>query len=206
MLGVSPARPNLVVGLGNPGKAYSRHRHNLGFMVVDQLAEERGGSWKKHREKALVCEIQVEKTVAVLVKPQTYMNLSGRAVAPILEKFHADPARMIVIHDDLDLVAGSVRIKSGGGDGGHKGVRSIADSLRFRDFVRVRMGIGRPPEGVPAEEFVLSAFTREESAHLREQVKKGDRAVRLILTLGMEQARNIIHSERVGLVSAAAEA
>ena len=206
MLGASPARPILVVGLGNPGKAYSLHRHNLGFMVVDKLAEEKGGSWQRHREKALVCQIRIEESPAVLVKPQTYMNLSGRAVAPILGKLHADPARMIVIHDDLDLVPGSVRIKSGGGDGGHKGVRSIADSLRFRDFIRVRMGIGRPPEGVPADEFVLSRFTREEAAHLKDHVSRGERAVRLILTLGLEQARNMIHSERVALASTAAEA
>ena len=162
MRGTPSGKQIVIVGLGNPGKNYSRQRHNLGFRVVDELAQEGACSWKDNRQKALVCEAGIDTTGVFLVKPQTFMNLSGHAVEPILRRLNADPGRMIVVHDDLDLAPGKVRIKIGGGDGGHKGVRSIADSLRFRDFIRVRLGVGRPPEGTSAEEFVLNSFREEE--------------------------------------------
>jgi peptidyl-tRNA hydrolase, PTH1 family len=131
-----------------------------------------------------------------LVKPQTYMHLSGKAVAPVLRRLNANPGNMIVIHDDLDLALGRVRIKVGGGDGGHKGVRSIADSLRFRDFIRVRLGIGRPPPGVTPEEFVLANFEEEEKPLVKDLLTMASCAVRLILRLGLEHARNEIHASR----------
>lgn len=187
----------IIVGLGNPGTRYSRHRHNLGFMVVDQLAEETRGTWIKNKEKTFICETDIENESVVLVKPQTYMNLSGKAVAPVVERYKASAERMIVIHDDLDLTAGKVRVKVGGGDGGHKGIRSIADSLRFRDFVRVRMGIGRPPTGVQPEEFVLTSFAQEEQDLLRELISLACQAVRLIVVQGVVPAQNQLHSRRV---------
>lgn len=190
-------RPVVVVGLGNPGRRYARHRHNVGFMVVDQLADQARSSWSKDSEKALTSRVRIETIPVVLVKPQTYMNASGQAVGAIVRRLHADPARMAVIHDDLDLVFGRIRIKSGGGDGGHKGVRSIADSLRFRDFIRVRLGVGRPPEGVAADEYVLSPFDEHELERLPEQIAAAVYAVNLILTLGMEKAANIIHSGKI---------
>lgn len=129
----------------------------------------------------------------MLVKPQTFMNLSGKAVVTILSRVKADPAGMIVVHDDLDLSLGKVRIKVGGGDGGHKGVRSIADSLRFRDFIRVRLGVGRPPTGVSPEEFVLSPFLAEENDICEGLIETACEAVRSILIHGVERAQNLVH-------------
>lgn len=191
------ANQTIIVGLGNPGRSYSRHRHNIGFAVVDRLAEQRQCPWTKNRVKAFVCETEIESKRVVLVKPQTYMNLSGTAVLPVLRRYKADPAHMIVIHDDMDLAAGKIRLKVGGGDGGHKGIRSIADSLRFRDFIRIRLGIGRPPEGIPPEEFVLSTFGPEEEVTANTLVRTGVSAVRLVLGAGVESAQNLIHSGRL---------
>jgi len=195
--GRSTGKRVVIVGLGNPGKRYSANRHNLGFMVVDQIAEQEGGPWTKSRDKAEVCDACFEGAEIVLVKPQTFMNLSGRAVGPILRRFNADPARMIVIHDDLDLPYGRVRIKAGGGDGGHKGLRSLSDSLRFRDFIRVRLGVGRPPPGVTAEDFVLRPFGPEQENTLKELIETAARAVSLIVGHGVEQAQKDIHSGKL---------
>jgi peptidyl-tRNA hydrolase, PTH1 family len=187
----------VVVGLGNPGASYSRHRHNLGFMVVDHLARQVGASWRKTRDKADVCDIRLENQAATLVKPLTFMNLSGKAVSPIVRRLNADPARMIVIHDDLDLALGRVRIKVGGGDGGHKGVRSIADSLRFRDFIRVRLGIGRPHEGINPERFVLMSFDPEEGRSLTEIIGAAGQAVITTASHGVVEAQNAFHSKKL---------
>jgi PTH1 family peptidyl-tRNA hydrolase len=165
-------------------------------MVVDRIADETRATWSKNKDKTLFCESDVEDQPVVLVKPQTYMNLSGKAVAPIVERYKAAADRMIVIHDDLDLAAGRVRVKVGGGDGGHKGIRSIADSLRFRDFIRVRLGIGRPPAGVSPEEFVLTSYSPEEQDQLHELVDQGCKAVGLILLEGVVPAQNLLHSRR----------
>ncbi|MCA1960935.1 MAG: aminoacyl-tRNA hydrolase [Desulfomonile sp.] len=196
-------QPVVVVGLGNPGRKYAWHRHNVGFMVVDRLAHQAGGTWSKAKEKAFTSRVLIEGLPVVLVKPQTYMNASGQAVGPIVRRLSADPTQMVVIHDDLDLVPGRIRIKSGGGDGGHKGVRSIADSLRLKDFIRVRLGVGRPPEGMSAEEFVLSPFGQDERERLSEQISTAAEAVALIVTEGMEKAKNVIHSSTISAHRAA---
>jgi len=194
--GTPSGNRTVIVGLGNPGKNYARHRHNLGFLVVDELAAAADAAWRTNREKSHICDAGITDKKVVLVKPQTYMNLSGKAVAPVLRRLNANPGNMIVIHDDLDLALGRVRIKVGGGDGGHKGIRSIADSLRFRDFIRVRLGIGRPPAGVTPEEFVLTRFLEEEGPAVKDLLTMGSCAVRLILRLGLEHARNEIHAGR----------
>ena len=186
-------KPVLIVGLGNPGRSYAQHRHNAGFMVLDRLSGEGRRAWSKDKEKAQIAQAEIEGVAVVLVKPQTYMNLSGKAVAPILGRFKADPAGMIVVHDDLDLPLGKVRIKVGGGDGGHKGVRSISDSLRFRDFIRIRLGVGRPPTGVNPEEFVLTSFPFEEKDAREDLIETACRAVGMILIHGVERAQNLIH-------------
>ncbi len=205
MQGRSTGKQIVIVGLGNPGRAYSLHRHNVGFHVVDELARQENGSWSTNREKTHICEVEIEDQQVILAKPQTYMNRSGKAVAPLLQRENADPARLVVVHDDLDIVLGRVRIKVGGGDGGHKGIRSIADSLRFRDFVRVRLGIGRPPEGVPAEEFVLTAFSQDEQSTAKALTVTGTQAVRLLVASGVEEAQHMIHSGRLSLDSARLE-
>lgn len=186
----------IIVGLGNPGRSYERHRHNIGFMVVDELAEKNRAKWQLNNDKTFVCKTEIESEQAILVKPQTYMNLSGRAVGPVVRKQDYEAAsRMIVIHDDLDIPVGQIRMKIGGGDGGHKGIRSISESLRFRDFVRVRLGIGRPPIGIPAEEFVLMSFTPEEEHYRRELIDKGCEAVSMIIRDGFEKAQMHLHSK-----------
>ncbi len=185
----------IIVGLGNPGEEYSRHRHNLGFMVVDALAKQRGCSWRSNRKKAMICELKLAGQEVLLVKPQTYMNLSGEAAAPLLTARKIGPQRMIVIHDDLDLAEGRLRIKVGGGHGGHRGVASIADCLEHGDFVRVRLGIGRPPGGMAPKEFVLTSFGADETEVMKELIQSGRRAVRLILTHGVDRAQNILHAK-----------
>jgi len=193
----------VIVGLGNPGRNYARHRHNLGFMVAEELAKTSGAIWRANREKSQICDAEIAGRRITLLKPQSYMNLSGKAVAPVLRRLNANPGNMIVVHDDLDLALGRVRIKVGGGDGGHKGLRSIADSLRFRDFIRVRLGIGRPPAEVAAEEFVLTNFSAEEASLVRDLIETGSCAVRLILGIGVEQAQNEIHAGRNAACDAA---
>jgi PTH1 family peptidyl-tRNA hydrolase len=185
----------IIVGLGNPGEEYCRHRHNLGFMAVDALAEKQRSSWRSNRRKAMTCEVRIAGRDALLVKPQTYMNLSGAAVAPILTARRVIPEKMIVVHDDLDLTEGRVRIKVGGGHGGHRGLGSIIDCLERADFVRVRLGIGRPPAGVPPREFVLTSFGPEGADVMKDLIQGGLSAVRLILTHGVERAQNALHSK-----------
>ncbi len=195
----------VIVGLGNPGRAYSRHRHNIGFMVVDELAERTGGKWVYNRERTLICETDILDEKALLVKPQTFMNLSGKAVAPIIKKLdHEASNRMIVVHDELDISAGRAKLKVGGGDGGHKGVRSIADSLRFRDFIRVRLGIGRPPTGVTAEEYVLAPFDEERSRVVEGLIDIGCDAVTMIIGQGIEKAQMAFHPHKEATNSPAA--
>ncbi|MFH0826005.1 MAG: aminoacyl-tRNA hydrolase [Pseudomonadota bacterium] len=185
----------VIVGLGNPGKEYASHRHNLGFMVADHLCEDCKGSWTAPPEKARLAKVSIEGFRVALVKPMTFMNLSGKAVNPIVNRLGADPARMIVIHDDLDLDAGSVKVKQGGGDGGHRGIRSIAESLRFRDFARIRLGIGRPPADISPVDYVLQSYSPAEIPELKALIKRANRAVRLILTHGVQRAQNLVHSE-----------
>jgi len=189
----------VIVGLGNPGRKYLRHRHNVGFMVVDLLSREVGAAWKTNRDQTLICEARLDDVGALLIKPQTYMNLSGRAVAPILKKYSVAPDGLVVIHDDMDLVLGRVRIKTGGGDGGHRGVRSIAECVGTKDFVRVRLGVGRPPIGVVPEEFVLSPFDPQEAGAAEDLVRAGAEAVTRVVSEGWESARNRIHSVKTPL-------
>ncbi len=138
----------------------------------------------------------------LLVKPQTYMNLSGEAVRPIVIAHRVDPSKLIVIHDDLDLAEGRVRIKVGGGHGGHKGVASVADSLGFEDFIRVRLGIGRPPAGIDPTEFVLSGFDADAEESKKNLIQDGVQAVRLIVRNGVERAQNVLHSKYKTSISA----
>ncbi|MCL5126359.1 MAG: aminoacyl-tRNA hydrolase [Deltaproteobacteria bacterium] len=193
-LNVNDKRIFPIVGLGNPGLKYSRHRHNIGFMTLEALADELGATWGPVRHEAITCSVEYSKSKLILVKPQTFMNLSGKAVNRILSNTNIDYGSLIVIHDDLDINLGRVRIKVGGGDGGHKGIRSIADSLRFRDFIRVRLGVGRPPEGVAAETFVLNPFSLAEGPFVKRLIELGIEATKLIVTDGAERARNVINA------------
>lgn len=205
MDGRSTPRKVTVVGLGNPGDEYALNRHNLGFMALDRLAEENSGDWARGREKARVSEIRIGRSILSLVKPLTYMNLSGRAVVKALERTGCDPGQTIVAHDDMDIELGTVRIKKGGGDGGHRGVQSIADSLRSQDFIRVRMGVGRPPRGIAPEVFVLSDFDNGEEEIRDRLVSHACLAIRLIVTEGVAKAQNMLHSGKLDAESSGSE-
>jgi PTH1 family peptidyl-tRNA hydrolase len=173
-----PFRSPVVVGLGNPGRRYAKTRHNVGFLVADELAGRYGGRWKRAK-RAEVSEIDLGPYPVTLVKPQTYMNNSGQAVGT----YGAD--RLIVVHDDLDLDAGVVRVKVGGGPGGHNGLRSIIGQLG-REFVRVRVGVGRPEPGYDPRDYVLSNM----DAALREAVPRAADAVEAVIEQGPEAAMN----------------
>jgi PTH1 family peptidyl-tRNA hydrolase len=165
-------------------------------MVVDELSRQNHGSWTKDSKNSEICRIQIDGQSVFMVKPQTFMNLSGKAIAPVLNRVYSDPSDLIVVHDDMDIALGKLRIKVGGGAGGHKGVRSIMDSLRFSDFIRVRMGVGRPPAHITPEEFVLSGFNQEEKSAASNLVELGCKAVRLILVYGVMRAQNLLHTEK----------
>lgn len=166
----------VVMGLGNPGRRYERSRHNLGFLLIDRIADDSGVSVTRERCESLVGQREREWTPAaaewreplVLAKPQTYMNHSGVAAAALVKRFGARGSDLVVAYDDLDLPFGRLRIRCGGSAGGHRGLASVLHHLADRDFVRVRMGIGRPPAGVDAVEYVLSRFSSEEWEGLHE--------------------------------------
>jgi PTH1 family peptidyl-tRNA hydrolase len=168
----------VVVGLGNPGRSYERTRHNAGYLVTDELAKRHDGSWRK-KKKAVAAPASVGPTNITLLKPTTFMNNSGSAVADY------GPEDLVVVHDDLDLEAGTVRVKLGGGAGGHNGLRSIIGRLG-NDFVRVRIGIGRPPAGVGVTDYVLS---RMDSA-VRDAIPVAADAVEFLVEHGPEAAMN----------------
>lgn len=178
----------LVVGLGNPGKKYERARHNLGFMIIDQIARQNQVAIKEKLCDALVGEWSNPEQRVVLVKPQIYMNRSGESVRALLSHFGSAPEDLIVIYDDLDLPFGRIRIRPTGGAGGHRGVLSIMESLAGGQFYRVRVGIGRPPDGVDAVDFVLEDFTLPEVDQLSELISRASEAVVSLLREGGRRA------------------
>ncbi len=181
----------MVVGLGNPGRQYEDTRHNIGFMVLDALAEREGGFyWKSsNRFEAVYAKGSYAREGVVLVKPQTYMNLSGRAVQPLAHFYGVDVDRIIAIHDDVDLEPGRLKVKCGGGAGGHKGIRSMAGTLGSPAFYRVRCGVGRPDRG-DVTNYVLNGFFEEELEQLKEQKDKATRAIACLITRGLKETMN----------------
>jgi peptidyl-tRNA hydrolase, PTH1 family len=187
--------PALVVGLGNPGPDYAPTRHNIGFRVVELLAARAGGGrFAKHRSNADVLEGRLAGRRVVLAKPRTYMNVSGGPVAGLVKYFSIDPADLIVVHDELDLGFGVVRLKRGGGEGGHNGLRSISQSLGTKDYLRVRFGIGRPPGRQDPADFVLKRFSGAESKELEFAVDLAADATEALLSDGLEPAQNRFHA------------
>jgi len=183
----------IIVGLGNPGKKYERTRHNAGFMALDELAKSLHAEGTQDKYHALIGKTRIDSEETVLAKPQTYMNESGRAVGAILRGTYASVADLIVIHDELDLSLGSVRIKFGGGHGGHNGLRSIIEHVGSADFTRVRIGIGRPDPGADAADYVLSPFLAEERRSLPDIMVHAAEAVRAIIQEGPTRAMNIFN-------------
>jgi peptidyl-tRNA hydrolase, PTH1 family len=173
-----PIQSPFVVGLGNPGRSYERTRHNAGYLVADELAKRHDGSWRK-RKKAEAAPVSLGPKGATLLKPTTFINNTGSAVSD------CRPENLIVVHDDLDLQAGTVRVKVGGGAGGHNGLRSIIGRVG-NDFVRVRVGIGRPPAGVTVTDYVLSRM----DPVVRDAIPKAADAVEFLVEHGPEAAMN----------------
>lgn len=183
----------LVVGLGNPGPRYVGNRHNVGFLVADLLAERVGGRFTRHKAGADVLTGRLAGRPVVLAKPRSYMNLSGGPVAGVVRFFKVDVADLVVVHDDLDLPFGVVRLKRGGGEGGHNGLRSISQSLGTQDYLRVRFGIERPPGRMDPAEYVLRDFSAAERRDLDYHLDRCADAVEALLADGLEPAQNRFH-------------
>lgn len=183
----------LVVGLGNPGPGYAGNRHNVGFMVVDELARRVGGRFKAHKAGAEVLEIRLAGRRAVLARPRSFMNVSGRAVGATARFFKVPPTDVVVVHDDLDLEYGVLKLKRGGGEGGHNGLRSISATLGSRDYLRVRFGIGRPPGRMDPAAFVLHDFSAEQRRELGLLVDRSADAVEQLLAKGLTATQNQFH-------------
>ena len=180
----------IIVGLGNPGRKYERTRHNAGFLAVDEIARDLRFDLSQEKYHACIGKGRIGDEDALFAKPQTFMNESGRSVSAILRYTYGKPADLIVIHDELDLPLGAVRIKTGGGHGGHNGLRSIIEHIGTPDFIRVRVGGGRPLPGRDAAEYVLSAFSAEERKTAAEAVERAAAAVKDIVLDGPVKAMN----------------
>jgi len=189
------AEPLLVVGLGNPGDNYTRTRHNVGFMVADLLAVRLGSTFKAHkRSGAEVVSGRLAGHSVVVAKPRCFMNESGRQVGPLAKFYSIAPADIVVIHDDLDLDFGRIRLKLGGGEGGHNGLRSVAAALGTKDFQRIRIGIGRPPGRKDPASFVLENFTAAERGEVPTIYEQAADATESLIELGLEPAQNRVHT------------
>lgn len=188
------AEPLLVVGLGNPGAQYAKTRHNLGFMVADVLAARMGAPFKVHkRSGAEIVTGRLGHRPIVLAKPRCYMNESGRQVGPLAKFYSVDAGDVIVIHDELDIDFGKIRLKIGGGEGGHNGLRSVANALGTKEFQRVRIGIGRPPGRKDPAAFVLENFGSTERPEVPVICEQGADACELLIEVGLEAAQNQLH-------------
>ncbi|WP_137873737.1 aminoacyl-tRNA hydrolase [Rhodococcus sp. Q] len=184
----------LVVGLGNPGPQYEKTRHNVGFMVVDALAARERARFSVHKKSgADAVTIRLAGRQVILAKPRTYMNLSGKPVAALARFFSVDPGNLVVVHDELDLDYGTLRLKMGGGEGGHNGLRSISQALGTKDYLRTRVGIGRPPGRMDPADYVLKPFSTVERKELDLVCEEAVDAVELLLRVGLEAAQNQLH-------------
>jgi len=188
----------LVVGLGNPGPSYAGNRHNAGHLVLDLLAQRTGGRFKAHKGRADVVEGRVAGVRTVLAKPKSYMNTSGGPAAALRDFFKVPVERIVVVHDELDIAYGAVRLKRGGGDNGHNGLRSLSSALGSKDYLRVRFGIGRPPGRQDPADFVLKDFSAAERKDLGFHVDRAADAVEALLTGPLEAAQNTFHVDLPG--------
>lgn len=187
----------LVVGLGNPGPAYAGNRHNAGFMVLDLLGERVGARFTAHKGRADVVEGRLAGRRVVLAKPKCYMNESGGPVASLRDWFKVPADRILVVHDELDIPYAALRLKLGGGDNGHNGLRSITKAIGTREYLRVRFGVGRPPGRQDPAEFVLKDFSAAERKELPFHVDRAADAVEALLTGPLDSAQNVFHVDGV---------
>lgn len=184
----------LIAGLGNPGPEFAGSRHNVGFEVVDRLAALHGAGFSSCREKALVASIRANQAPVLLVKPQTFMNLSGLAVRALLKKHRLSPGALLVVYDDLDLPLGQLRLLPRGSSGGHKGMASVIAAVGTEDFARLRVGIGRPTGDAAA--YVLSRFLPEEIEPVQRVLEEAVAAVECVLREGLVRAMNKFNRRR----------
>ncbi len=183
----------LVVGLGNPGPGYAGNRHNVGAMVLDLLAGRVGGRFRAHKGRADLVEGHLCGQRALLAKPKCYMNLSGGPVASLRDFFKVPADRIVVVHDELDIPYGVLRLKAGGGDNGHNGLKSVTSALGSKDYLRVRVGIGRPPGRQDPADYVLRDFAAAENKQLGFHVDRAADAVEALLSGPLEAAQNTFH-------------
>jgi len=184
----------LVVGLGNPGTQYAGNRHNAGFFVLDVLGGRVGGKFKSHKSRSDVLEGRLAGHRVVLAKPRSYMNESGGPVAGLRDFYKIPPERTIVVHDELDIPYGAIRLKLGGGDNGHNGLRSLTKSLGTKDYLRVRFGVGRPPGRMDPAVFVLKDFSATERKDLDLHIELAADAVEALIAKGLVTAQNEFHA------------
>ncbi len=191
----------LVVGLGNPGPKYAGNRHNVGAMVVDELASRAKAKLTTHKARAAAATVRIGTLpggapgpAAVVAVPSSYMNESGGPVTALMKFFSVEVDRLLVVHDELDIPAGDVRLKKGGGEGGHNGLRSISSALGTKDYLRVRVGIGRPPGRMDAADFVLRDFGTTERKELPFLIGDAADAVEMVVTRGLTAAQQRFHS------------
>jgi len=184
----------LIVGLGNPGRSYAGNRHNIGFICLRYFARTQGIKFNQKKGLARIGTGAVAGSRVVLARPQTFMNNSGQSVSRLVSKFSVNPKDLLVIHDDLDLPPAKIRISSGSGSGGHKGINSIIQELGTREFTRIRVGIGRPANPNPTEDdiiaYVLSNFSSEEKQAISQVIPKVSEAILCLLTEGLTAAMN----------------
>ncbi|UFU03809.1 aminoacyl-tRNA hydrolase [Ruania suaedae] len=195
--------PWLVVGLGNPGPTYAGNRHNVGHMVLETLARDVPGSFVTHRSRAAVLDGRLGTVASgapgprvVLAKPASYMNVSGKPVAALMRFYDVEPARLLVVHDELDLPLSTLRLKQGGGEGGHNGLKSISQALGTRDYLRLRVGIGRPPGRMDPADYVLRDFASTERDDVALTLVDAADAVADLVAHGLEYAQTRWHAPR----------
>ncbi|WP_225755354.1 aminoacyl-tRNA hydrolase [Actinotalea sp. Marseille-Q4924] len=193
--------PWLVVGLGNPGPSYAGNRHNVGQMVLDELGRRAGVAFGSHRSRAQVADVRlgvlpggVPGPRVLLAKPTSYMNVSGGPVASLSSYLGVPVERLVVVHDELDIPFAQVKLKRGGGEGGHNGLRSITSAVGSKDYVRVRVGVGRPPGRMDPADFVLKDFSTVERKDLPWLVDAAADAVEMVVLEGLEAAQQRFHS------------
>ena len=200
MAAVQPQKIRMIAGLGNPGEEYAQTRHNAGFKAIDELARQANVTYWKNQAGAEVASIKVNdaeaeggKREVILVKPQSYMNTSGGPISKLCAQYKVSAEELLVIHDELDIPAGDVRIKVGGGHAGHNGLRSIIDKMGSRDFSRVRVGIGNPPGRMPVADFVLKQLRSREAEDFDETTVRAAEAAATALTRGVIFARDHVN-------------
>lgn len=174
----------LVIGLGNPGEEYKNHRHNIGFIIIDKLAQNLSLKFDNNKKKSLFTRAKLNNTDFILLKPQTFMNLSGESAIYISKFFNIKPEDIIVIYDDMDIPFGTFKIKKGGSSGGHNGIKSLIAQLQTDDFIRLRVGIGRPSFGKKVNDYVLSSFSKSERENIDNDF--GENVIEAIKTILFE--------------------